>query len=89
MLIMEQSLFYVPDSVIDAAVLLSDVSVTIYETKIPSTYPFNVLSDIEWLATARASELVPINRKIPNANAVDMPNIFNLRVFTITLVLSG
>jgi len=47
MLIMEQSLFYVPDSVIDAAVLLSDVSVTIYETKIPSTYPFNVLSDKE------------------------------------------
>ena len=67
MLIMEQSLFYVPDSVIDAAVLLSDVSVTIYETKIPSTYPFNVLTEIDWLVTARALEFVPSNRRLLKA----------------------
>jgi len=47
MLTIERSLFYVLDSAIETAVLLSDVSVTIYETITPSTYPYNVISEIE------------------------------------------
>ncbi len=62
-----QSLFYVLDSVMEVAVLLSDVSVTIYDITTPSTYPFNVLSEtvFSYIAIIFALQLISNIRKIP------------------------
>lgn len=50
-------------SVIEPAVLLSDVSITMHETIIPSIYPFNVFNDTELLVVPTELEQVPMERK--------------------------
>ena len=50
----------------DTAVLLLDVSVTVYEVLTPSTYPFKVDSEIVLLVTSKVSEVVvPSKRECP------------------------
>lgn len=62
-----QSLFYVLDSVMEVAVLLSEVYVTMYEITIPSTYPFKVLSEtiFSYIAIIFVLQLISNIRKIP------------------------
>jgi ABC-type amino acid transport system permease subunit len=62
-----QSLLYVRDSVMEVAVLLSDVSVTMYKITTPSTYPFKVLSAtvISYIAIIFVLQLISNIRKIP------------------------